>query len=80
MEIVVAACALFSLVASGIYWIIIKPLHDSIIDLQSLIKEIRADIRDEQEKRQGVEIRLSVAEDSLKNAHYRLNKIEDDIK
>ena len=78
METVVAGCALLTLFSSGVYWIIIKPLHDSIIDLQSLIREIRNDIKEEQEKRQNVEIRLSVAEDSLKNAHHRLNKLEDE--
>ena len=78
METVVAGCALLTLFSSGVYWIIIKPLHDSIIDLQSLIREIRNDIKEEQEKRQNVEIRLSVAEDSPKNAHHRLNKLEDE--
>ena len=80
METIVAGCAVLTLFSSGAYWIIIKPLHDSIIDLQNLIKEMRQDIKDEAEKRQGVEIRLSVAEDSLKNAHHRINKIEDEIK
>lgn len=80
METIVTGCAIVTLFSSGVYWIIIKPLHDSIIDLQNLIKEMRQDIKDEAEKRQGVEIRLSVAEDSLKNAHHRLSKIEDEIK
>lgn len=72
--------AVITLICSGFYWLVIKPLRDSILDLARLIKEMRQDIKDESEKRQGVEIRLSVAEDSLKNAHHRLNKIEDEIK
>ena len=72
--------AIITLICSGFYWLIIKPLRDSILDLARLIKEMRADLKEEAEKRQGVEVRLSVAEDSLKNAHYRLNKIEDEIK
>jgi hypothetical protein len=72
--------AIITLICSGFYWLIIKPLRDSILDLARLIKEMRADLKEESEKRQGVEIRLSVAEDSLKNAHHRLSKIEDEIK
>lgn len=72
--------AVITLICSGFYWLIIKPLRDSILDLARLIKEMRADLKEESEKRQGVEVRLSVAEDSLKNAHHRLNKIEDEIK
>ena len=72
--------AIITLICSGFYWLIIKPLRDSILDLARLIKEMRADLKEESEKRQGVEVRLSVAEDSLKNAHHRLNKIEDEIK
>ena len=72
--------AVITLICSGFYWLVIKPLRDSILDLAKLIKEMRQDIKDESEKRQNVEIRLSVAEDSLKNAHHRLNKIENEIK
>ena len=71
---------IITLICSGFYWLIIKPLRDSILDLARLIKEMRADLKEEAEKRQNVEIRLSVAEDSLKNAHHRLNKIENEIK
>lgn len=79
METVVAGCALVTLFSSGVYYIIIKPLHDSIIDLQSLIKYEKI-LKASRRNDKSVEIRLSVVEDSLKNAHHRLNKIEDEIK
>lgn len=69
-----AIVAIITLVCSGFYWLIIKPLHDSILDLQNLIKEIRQDLKNENEKRAGIEVRLSVVEEQIENIERMMDK------
>ena len=66
--------AIITLICSGFYWLIIKPLRDSILDLARLIKEMRADLKEESEKRAGIEVRLSVVEEQIENIERMVDK------
>lgn len=58
---------------------VIRPLQRSIDALEESIREIRNDLKDYQAQRQELAVRMSVAEDSIKNTHYRLSKLESEL-
>lgn len=60
-------------------WAIINPLNKSIKDLHDLIIETRSYVEKTEEKRQGMETRLTRVEESAKQAHLRLNDLAQEV-
>lgn len=58
---------------------VIKPLRASIDDLRNLIADTRKYVEKTEEKRQGMETRLTRVEESAKQAHLRLNDLAQEV-
>ncbi|WP_196606485.1 hypothetical protein [Pectinatus frisingensis] len=54
-----------TLICTIFYVLIIKPLRGTIDELKDLIKDVRKDLKDESDKRQNIEVRLSLCEEKI---------------
>ena len=63
--------AIITLICSIFWALIIKPLQSAILELKNLMVDIRKDLKDESEKRQTVEIRLSICEEKIDGLERR---------
>ena len=63
--------AIITLICSIFWALIIKPLQSAISELKNLMVDIRKDLKDESEKRQTVEIRLSICEEKIDGLERR---------
>jgi type II secretory pathway component PulM len=68
-----AVCAVLTLVSAVFYALIIKPLSQAINELKELVSDIRRDLKEENDKRANVEIRLSVVEEKI-DMHLKKQK------
>jgi hypothetical protein len=62
-----AIITIIGLTCSAFWALVIRPLQQAIAELRNLIVEVRKDLKDENEKRAKVEIRLSVVEEKVDN-------------
>ena len=58
---------------------VIKPLNSSIADLRALIKGTQIYVKSIEEKRQGMDTRLTRVEESAKQAHHRLDDLQKEV-
>jgi chromosome segregation ATPase len=53
-----------------------KPLNAAIKELRETIKDLRDDLRNNEEKREAMDRRLVAVEASAKSAHHRIDSLE----
>lgn len=61
-------CGVFS-------YVVIKPFNESIANLRELVVELKAEFKQEHERREEMYRRLIAVEQSAKSAHHRLDQI-----
>ena len=75
-SIITTAVGLAGLAGTVFYYAVIKPLTGAIADLRDLIRDMREDLQRNEGKRQEMDLRLVVVEESAKSAHHRIDGIE----
>jgi hypothetical protein len=76
---IVAIIGMLSFVFGAFNYVVIRPLNTAIKTLQLAIDEMRRENKEREDKRQLLDVRMSVAEDSLKQAHKRLDHLEERV-
>ncbi len=65
---------LFITVFTFFYKLVIQPLAKAIQELKDILAELQRDLRDENEKRTRLDIRLAVVEEKIENLEGRFWK------
>ena len=61
---------------SVFYYFILRPLYSAINELRTTIRELREDIKHNEERRHAMEIKLAEVDQSTRSAHHRLDTLE----
>lgn len=59
-------------------YFILRPLYSAINELRTTIRELREDIKHNEERRHAMEIKLAEVDQSTRSAHHRLDTLEKD--
>lgn len=78
--VVGAAVAVTGLIGTILYQAAIKPLTSAIEELRELIAEMKRDLRNNEEKRQVMDLRLAKLESSTASAHHRIDTLETQVR
>jgi phage shock protein A len=57
-------------------YVILNPLNLAIESLRDAIKELRNEIRENEERRQAIEIKLADVDARSRSAHHRIDSLE----
>ncbi len=57
-------------------YFILRPLYSAINELRTTIRELREDIKHNEERRHAMEIKLAEVDQSTRSAHHRLDTLE----
>ena len=64
-------------VIGGIFsYAVIRPLNESIRALKDTVDEMREEIKEGREQRQGLEVQLAKIDSSVRSAHHRIGDLE----
>lgn len=64
-------------VIGGIFsYAVIRPLNESIRALKDTVDEMREEIKEGREQRQGLEVQLAKIDSSVRSAHHRIDALE----
>ena len=64
-------------VIGGIFsYAVIRPLNESIRALKDTVDEMREEIKEGREQRQGLEVQLAKIDSSVRLAHHRIDDLE----
>lgn len=74
LTIIVLCITAFITVFTFFYKLVIQPLQSAIFDLKEFLQELQKDLRDENEKRNKIDIRLSIVEEKIENLVNSLKK------
>ena len=57
-------------------YFVLRPLYSAINELRTTIRELREDIKHNEERRHAMEIKLAEVDQSTRSAHHRLDTLE----
>lgn len=60
-------------VGTAFYWLVLRPLNQSITDLQKVLHDLRSDLKENEERRHSLEVRVEGIDSSVRSAHHRLD-------
>ena len=64
-------------VIGGVFsYAVIRPLNESIRALKDTVDEMREEIKEGREQRQGLEVQLAKLDSSGRSAHHRIDDLE----
>lgn len=64
-------------VIGGIFsYAVIRPLNESIRALKDTVDEMREEIKEGREQRQGLEVQLAKIDSSVRSAYHRIDALE----
>ncbi len=73
VNVLVAYVTIATVVASAFSYAVLRPLNQSIKDLQEVIKDIKCDLKEDEERRHNLEVRVEGIDSAVRSAHHRLN-------
>ena len=79
-QIIVPVTALLGILGAIFNAAVIKPLCDQIKNLSDVIESMKKQMHDTEEKRQGMDMRLTRVEESTKHAHHRLDDLASEVR
>jgi len=63
--------------AGAFSYIVLKPLHQSIEGLRTIVQELKEELRYSESRRHELQERVAKVEASAASAHHRLDRIDD---
>ena len=79
-QIIVPVTALLGILGAIFNAAVIKPLCDQIKNLSDVIESMKQQMHDTEAKRQEMDMRLARVEESAKQAHHRLDDLQERVK
>ena len=79
VSITASATGVVGVVAGIIFKIAISPLTTAINGLQKTVDELGREIKEERERRQAVELKISEIEQRGKSNTHRLDRLEEEV-
>lgn len=70
------ATVVLTFVGAVFSYFILRPLYSAINELRTTIRELREQVRQNEDRRHALEIKLTEIEQSTKSAHHRLDTLE----
>ena len=68
--------AIAAVVGAAFSFAVLRPLNNSIKALQKTIDEMRAEMKESNRQRQGLEVHLAEVDQSVRSAHHRVDRLE----
>ncbi len=68
-----AYATIATVVGTAFYRLVIRPLNQSITDLQKVLHDLRKDLKENEERRHSLEVRVEGIDSSVRSAHHRLD-------
>lgn len=68
--------AVLTMIGGIFSYAVIRPLNESIRALKDTVDEMREEIKEGREQRQGLEVQLAKIDSSVRSAHHRIDALE----
>lgn len=78
-EIISTACVVSGVLGVVFRYAVLNPLYMAIQALQDAVKELKVQIRDMDDKRQELSIRIAKIESSTNSAHKRIDDLKKEL-
>ena len=77
MELINEAASLCAVLGflGGLVAYVLRPLNADIVELNVTVKELRAELRDAEQRRQKLEIRVAEIDQRARSLHHRVDEI-----
>ena len=75
LEIAVQITIIAGFLGAIFSYAILRPLNDAIVKLQSLVQELREDLRRGEDRRHELEIKVAEVDQRARSAHHRIDDI-----
>ena len=72
-NMVAAYVTIAGVVASAFSYAVLRPLNKSITNLQKIIQVMRDDLKENEERRHALEVKVAEIDQSTRSAHHRLD-------
>lgn len=79
LEIISTACVVSGVLGVVFRYAVLNPLYMAIQALQDAVKELKVQIRDMDDKRQELSIRIAKIESSTNSAHKRIDDLKKEL-
>lgn len=60
-------------------YFILRPLYSAISELRATIRELREEVRKNEERRHALEIKLAEVDQSSRSAHHRIDTLQGQV-
>ena len=60
-------------------YFILRPLYSAISELRTTIRELREEVRKNEERRHALEIKLTEVDQSSRSAHHRIDTLQGQV-
>ncbi|MUP48905.1 hypothetical protein C3L57_06840 [Veillonellaceae bacterium M2-8] len=78
-EIISTACVVSGVLGVVFRYAVLNPLYMAIQALQDAVKELKVQIRDMDDKRQELSVRIAKIESSTNSAHKRIDDLKKEL-
>lgn len=78
-EIISTACVVSGVLGVVFRYAVLNPLYMAIQALQDAVKELKLQIRDMDDKRQELSVRIAKIESSTNSAHKRIDDLKKEL-
>lgn len=79
LEIISTACVVSGVLGVVFRYAVLNPLYMAIQALQDAVKELKVQIRDMDDKRQELSVRIAKIESSTNSAHKRIDDLKKEL-
>lgn len=79
LELISTACVVSGVLGVVFRYAVLNPLYMAIQALQDAVKELKVQIRDMDDKRQELSVRIAKIESSTNSAHKRIDDLKKEL-
>lgn len=76
IETAAQIAAIAAVIGAAFSYTILRPLNASIKALKEAVDEMRAEMKESNRQRQGLEVHLAEVDQSVRSAHHRIDRLE----
>lgn len=76
IETAAQIAAIAAVIGAAFSYTILRPLNASIKALKEAVDEMRAEMKESNRQRQGLEVHLAEVDQSVRSAHHRIDALE----
>ena len=76
IETAAQIAAIAAVIGAAFSYTILRPLNASIKALKEAVDEMRAEMKESNRQRQGLEVHLAEVDQSVRAAHHRIDALE----